>query len=109
MSDSIDISGLKKADVLAALFNNSKQQGLGFLNSSGQTNIDSEEAQQIIDESGLDFDYLRGRVMKINLEGDKLQIRLYDRDNGEGAAAIALAALVDSSHTKEPVMFENQK
>jgi len=28
-----------------------------------------EEAAQIIREEGLDFDYLKGRVMKINLEG----------------------------------------
>ena len=93
MSNSIDISGLNKADVLAALFNDSRQQGLGFADPSGSYDIGSEEAQQIIDDLGLDFDYLRGRVMKIDLEGDELQTALYDRDNGDGAAAAAIKVL----------------
>jgi hypothetical protein len=40
------------------------------------------------------FDYLQGRVMKVSLEGDELDARLYDRDNGEGAAAEAISALL---------------
>ena len=31
--------------------------------------------------------------MKIDLSGDTLDVRLYDRDNGYGAAAAALQAL----------------
>lgn len=36
------------------------------------------------------FDYLQGRVMKVDLAGDELDPRLYDRDNGEGAARRAI-------------------
>ena len=37
------------------------------------------------------FDYLKGRVMKVDLsEDDGFEEWLYDRDNGEGAAQSAL-------------------
>ena len=39
------------------------------------------------------FDYLNGRVMKIDLSEDMLDPWLYDRDNGEGAAARALTEI----------------
>ena len=32
------------------------------------------------------FDYLKGRVMKVEINGSMLDARLYDRDNGPGAA-----------------------
>lgn len=40
------------------------------------------------------FDYLHGRVMKVDIGGDTLYPRLFDRDNGNGAAARALAPLL---------------
>lgn len=92
----IDISGLDKAEVLAALFNASKQQGMGILQTSGRNNMTVEEAREFT-SSGNDrqyYDYLRGRVMKIDLSRDELNPRLYDRDNGQGAAARALAPLM---------------
>ncbi|MEE9459656.1 MAG: hypothetical protein V3V84_07840 [Candidatus Bathyarchaeia archaeon] len=85
----IDISKMNKAEVLSALFNSSKAQGLGFL----QAHVDKmseEEAQSLLDDGHTYFDYVRGRVMKIDLSGDTLQTGLYDRDNGQGAAALAL-------------------
>lgn len=36
------------------------------------------------------FDYVNGRVMKVDLCGDELRVGLFDRDNGEGAARMAL-------------------
>jgi hypothetical protein len=33
------------------------------------------------------FDYLRGRVMKVDLSSDVLHIAAYERDNGRGVAA----------------------
>ncbi len=99
----IDISKMDEADVLAALYNASRPQGLGFLHFQPEP-MSSEEAAELLKESRY-FDYLKGRVMKINffdakrpesernmpgmLQGE----RLYDRDNGEGAAARALAGL----------------
>jgi hypothetical protein len=40
-----------------------------------------------------DFDYLKGRVMKVNLSGDEFDPWLYDRDNGQGAAERAIASI----------------
>ena len=36
------------------------------------------------------FDYLHGRVLKVDLSGDEFDERLYDRDCGEGAAQRAV-------------------
>jgi hypothetical protein len=51
-----------------------------------------DDAQALVDSAGPDlyFDYVDGRCLKIDLRGDALDPRLYDRDNGEGAAARAL-------------------
>lgn len=83
----MNISNLPKAKVLAALYNGSKHQGMGFLQATGKTMTEAE-AQQILEESGthLYFDYLYGKVMKIDLSQSDLDTRLYNRDNGEGAA-----------------------
>ena len=81
----IDITGLDKADVLAALYNNSRPQGLGFLQFNPAP-MTTEEARAEL-AAGTYFDYLHGRVMKIDLAADDFfEERLYDRDLGEGAA-----------------------
>lgn len=54
--------------------------------------MSAQEAEKHLDGSGDGyFDYLKGRVMKVSISGDSLDPRLYDRDNGQGAAARALA------------------
>ena len=90
----IDISSKNKAKVLAALWNNSKQQGMGFMDISGASSVamTTEDAEELLRERTY-FDYLRGRVMKIDLSTDELRPGLYDRDNGEGAAAAAIAGI----------------
>lgn len=87
----IDIAGLDKAEVLAALHGASRQQGMGVLQPDKPLTVD--EARAILDDGAEYFDYVRGRVMKIALRGDYLDPRLYDRDNGEGAAARVIATL----------------
>jgi hypothetical protein len=82
----MDISGLNKAEVLAALFNGSRQQGLGILDKRGADSMTTEQAQEVIDRDGMYFDYLYGRVMKIDLSGDELRTASYNRDNGPDAA-----------------------
>jgi hypothetical protein len=89
----MDITGISKPALLAALFNASKQQGLGFMDVRGAAPMTVEDAGQVIEQDGMHFDYLRGRVMKIDIEGDALNPRLYDRDNGDGAAERAVAPL----------------
>lgn len=93
--ETIDISKLDKAAVLAALYNNSRQQGMGFMHASGRSPMTTEQAAEEL-KSGTRFDYLHGRVMKVELKGDTLDPWLYDRDNGRGAAAAALAPLAAS-------------
>lgn len=89
----MNISGLDKAEVLAALFNASRQQGLGFMDTRGSGQMSIESAREVL-QITQDFDYLYGRVMKLSLDGDELETRLYDRDNGEGAAERALSELI---------------
>lgn len=84
MASGISLVGLNKAAVLAALFNASKPQGMGFMQFDPKP-MSVETAQQILDEGHTYFDYLQGRVMKIDLSGDDLNPWGYDRDNGQGA------------------------
>lgn len=93
MSSTVDISGLDKAEVLAALFNASKQQGMGFADPTGASKMSIEDAKKYVDNGELYFDYLRGRVMKVDISGNELRTGLYDRDNGEGSAERALLPL----------------
>lgn len=87
----INISSLDKAALLAALFNNSHAQGMGFLQPHAQ-NMTYEEAQSLLATSSY-FDYVRGRVMKVDLGSDVLYTRLYDRDNGQGEAQRVIDSL----------------
>lgn len=91
----IDISKLDKAAVLAALYNASHPLGMGFLHFT-PADMTHDEAAELLKQAGDRpyFDYLKGRVMKIDLSRDKLRTGLYDRDNGEGAAAAAIAHLL---------------
>lgn len=87
----IDLKGKDKAEVLAKLYNASKPLGMGFLQADGD-DMTTEQARELLDAGQTYFDYLKGRVMKIDLSGDELDPRLYDRDNGQGAAASALGS-----------------
>ncbi len=88
----INISKLDKAEVLAKLYNAASPQGLGFLHFEPEA-MTKAEATELLKESQY-FDYLKGRVMKVDLLCDELDPSLYDRDNGEGAAARAIGDLV---------------
>ena len=81
----MDISNLNKAVVLAALYNGSRQQGMGFMDSRGQDQMTTEKAAELLKEQTY-FDYLHGRVMKIDLSGDDFRTHAYNRDNGPEAA-----------------------
>lgn len=93
----MNISKYGKAAVLAALYNNSKPQGMGFLHAEAN-DMTHEEATKILLEKasygyGLYFDYLKGRVLKIDLSTDELNTSLYNRDLGEGAAERIISEL----------------
>jgi hypothetical protein len=85
--DTLDISGLDKATLLAALWNNATAPPAWFKHSGPTPSFLSKtEAAQILATMGYDFDYLKGRILKLNLSADEFHFWLYDRDNGSGMA-----------------------
>jgi len=82
MSDKIDIKGLDKGAVVAALYNASRPLGMGMLHYD-PSRMSAAEASTY---AGDYIDYLKGRVMKVDVRGDSFDPWLYDRDNGSGAA-----------------------
>lgn len=82
----MNIKGVSKAKILSALYNNAKVQGMGFIHFvSGD--MSTKEAQSMLDSGQTYFDYVKGRVMKIDLSKEtELDTRLYNRDNGHNAA-----------------------
>lgn len=99
----VNIAGLDKAELLAALYNNAVPLGMGFLRArSGK--MSREEAQtEWIDKNKshdvgiggqyLYFDYVNGRPLKVDLSGNEMRTSLYNRDQGEGAAERVVAEL----------------
>lgn len=90
----MDVTTLDKAEVFRALYNRARPQGLGFMGHVPGS-MTSEEARMLMEEAKLEegpepyFDYCLGRIMKIRIK-DVLDVRLYDRDNGPGAAERAI-------------------
>lgn len=87
----IDISKLSKAQVLAALYNASQPLGMGFMHYDPSP-MSENEAANLLEQSTY-FDYLKGRVMKVDLSKSEFDPRYYDRDNGQGAAARVVCGL----------------
>lgn len=102
----IDITGLDRADVLAALFNASRPQGMGFLHYD-PTDMTREAAAMLLQRQNY-FDYLQGRVMKIELKEGATELRegLYDRDNGQGAAQRVIDSLRATQSVTNSVIDE---
>lgn len=102
----VNIAGLDKAELFAALYNHAKPLGMGFLHYDPKV-IDKKGAEELMglgDDSSrmfpgmragrsLYFDYVKGRPLKIDLSGDELETSLYNRDQGDGAAEKIVAAL----------------
>ena len=93
-NNDIDITGLDKADVLAALHNRARVQGVGVIHATPE-DMTREVALAILDkrDGNLYFDYLKGRVMKVDISRDSFNPGLYDRDNGPGAASAVIEKL----------------
>lgn len=82
----VNITGLDKAKVLKALHDNSKAQGMSYLH---LRELSLEECEKIV-TTDLSFDYLAGKVLKVDISGDSFDPWGYDRDNGECAAQLAI-------------------
>lgn len=98
--DMVSIEGLDKADVLLALWNHAQMQGLSFLAFTGElTKAAAENAISEHTHTGMDgepriyFDYLNGKVLKVDIAKDEFDPYLYDRDNGIGSAQRAIDLL----------------
>ena len=92
MGDGVFIGDLDKREVLRALFTRAQPQGMGFVNYDPSKALTDEECEGLLGKT-MYFDYLQGRVMKVDLEGDNIDPWLYDRDNGAGACADAIERL----------------
>ncbi|MDX1535154.1 MAG: hypothetical protein R3346_00075 [Candidatus Spechtbacterales bacterium] len=102
----VDISGLDKAAVLAVLYNAARPNGKGLYRYAPRP-ITIEEAREIIEEQGDDlrldfgplgeeyyeeysFDYVRGRVLRVDITFDDFAPYGYNRHNGEQMAQRAI-------------------
>lgn len=112
----LDIRGLDKAELLAALVNAARPFGMGVLADDGQP-FTVAEAQRWIAEgrqhddgtiapltrrTRLFFDYVKGRHLKVDLTGDDLNPTLYDERQGDGAAALVVGELRARLASGEP-------
>jgi hypothetical protein len=88
----MNIKDKNKAAILAALYNNSKVQGMGWLQARPGKMKEEKAAELLKDQTY--FDYLHGKVMKVDMSKDELDPYLYDRDNGQGAAEAAISHLL---------------
>lgn len=86
----VKYDGLSREQVLCALYNFSHPQGAGFIHFDPKP-LNVDEAKNILERSSY-VDYLKGRVIKVNLEKDSQEFdaRLYDNDCGPGAARKAI-------------------
>jgi hypothetical protein len=103
----ISIRGLEKAAVLAALYNAAQPQGAGFMQYDPKPMTTDEAAAvlaRLAKGGDLYFDYVKGRVMKVDLSKDDFDPRLYDRDNGQGAAQKVIDTLKASNDVNNPVI-----
>ncbi|KKN19283.1 hypothetical protein LCGC14_0947120 [marine sediment metagenome] len=103
----INVSDINPAELLAGLYNASSVQGMGILQAQ-EGKMTKEEAEDLLvgkkietDYEGYTFgkreegepayfDYLHGKVMKVEINGQSLRTALYDRDNGTGAAQLVV-------------------
>lgn len=92
----IKIKGISKGKILAVLYNNARAQGMGWL-PYDPTPMTESQAQELLDGGNTYFEYLQGRVMKVDLSGDYMETWLYNRDNGEGKAEKLIDALRTAS------------
>lgn len=91
----LDITGVDRGTLLASLHNHAQAAGWGVLQNLSRE-LTPEEGKKIVENRTMlngDFymDYLHGRPIKVKFVGNTMErADLYDRDNGNGMAAIAI-------------------
>lgn len=93
----LNVGDLTPAEVIKRLWNEAQTGGNARLlgHDLPEHVMPLEEAQGIIDRMGPQqrwwFDWIQGRMVKVNMTAfPEIEVSLYDRDNGAGAAARAL-------------------
>lgn len=95
MEGDIDITGIDKAELLAALYNGTRALGLGMIHDR-RAGMTADDASFYLRTDGEPdrFDYVAGRPIKVEFNGDTLRFsQLYDRDAGPGACQRIVDAL----------------
>lgn len=100
--DVIDISSKDKAEVLAALYNHAKPIGMGIVQYD-PTPMTIEVARIVLEKMGYSFGYLKGRAMKVNLDGDILYAFAYNRDNDQPGLAQKAISTCKNMKPRNPV------
>jgi hypothetical protein len=103
----IDLSGLDKAAVFAALYNAAKPQGMGFLQYTPEPMTVVEAADVLKQQTR--FSYHEGRIMKIDLNGETLDSWRYNLENGTDAAEAVIASLRETGEVNSPYIEELHK
>lgn len=88
----LNIEGLSRGTVMAALYNAARVQGMGFMQYRPSP-MTAEQGEEYLSKYGTYLDYVYGRVMKVRLDGVAFHPGGYDRDNGEGAASSVIRIL----------------
>lgn len=83
MSESINIQGLDKVELLHQLVQGASYQGFNLAHGMSG-GFDREAAKKAVKQP---IDYFCGKPITCNLSGDSFDPWLYDRDAGKGAAA----------------------
>lgn len=111
----VNIAGLDKADLLMRAFNASKQQDMSMMDQRGRQDMTIKQAREIANQGPMNYDYLYGRVLKIDLTHDDVGTWAYNRDVGPGAFEKIVADMRAGKSAppavtnREPVDFDVEK
>lgn len=100
----MSIPKLSRAEVFMVLYNRAQPQGLGFMHYIAKQMTLEDAKGYLSVNPGPYFDYVKGRVMKIDISKESLDTMLYNRDNGPEAAEDAiLEYLTAPKQSTQPV------
>ena len=109
MSEKISLKGLKKHMVLAALYNAARpKDDPASLSEYNSKPMSVEWSWQIL-EKRTKFDCIKGRVLNIDLSGDKLDPCFYDLENGAGTAKRVIESMIQSGDVNNAIIVAIHK
>ncbi len=97
-TESINIANIPKAALLAGLYNGAKPhqnftEGRARPISDFRTLLETRAIEERLTGRKIEHFSINARLIKLDIGGDTLDPTLYDRDNGQGAAAAVVARL----------------